>query len=99
LYIVQKLIFGQLLPASATISLVWADAWLSPLFIAMFIGHIVLRHYNHTAFGTWLWQRLFAGLYLDEWATRVTLKLLPTSLPVQSKAGQPFKGLPNEVTE
>jgi len=58
-----------------------ADAWLCLLFLVLFTVYLFLQ-YNPANF---LARRVFialnAGLYLDEWMTRQTLKWWPVHLP------------------
>lgn len=65
-----------------------ADLWVAALFLLLGGLWWALRWGAH-----WLWvQRLsvslFAGLYLDEWFTRTTLRLWPARLPVRANPKQ-----------
>jgi NAD(P)H-quinone oxidoreductase subunit 5 len=49
----------------------------------------VLRQHGHSDLGRRLYRNLYAGFYLDEWATRVTLALWPAKLPKRAAARKP----------
>ena len=57
---------------------IYADGFVALLFFSLFALSIALQYCSHT---TWV-KRLFiwlnAGAYLDEWATRLTLKIWPS---------------------
>ncbi|WP_334027627.1 NADH-quinone oxidoreductase subunit L [Alteromonas sp. P256] len=56
------------------------DIWVSALLITLFALHCVMQTFaNHIAVKRFK-QLLFAGFYLDEWFTKVTLKLYPITL-------------------
>ena len=63
-----------------------ADLWVSGIFISLFVLAVCLRYYAHLAWVNRFSVILFAGLYMDEWFTKVTLKIWPVALPVYSKA-------------
>ena len=58
-----------------------ADVWVLALFGALFALWWVLRWRAHWAWVERLSVALFAGLYLDEWFTRMTLRIWPARLP------------------
>lgn len=65
-----------------------SDLWVGILFVVLFTLWWLLRwHANHPRV-----QRLsivlFAGLYLDEWFTRMTLRLWPARLPMRANPKQ-----------
>ncbi|MFM2479921.1 NADH-quinone oxidoreductase subunit L [Celerinatantimonas sp. YJH-8] len=55
-----------------------ADTWVAMLFIALFAFSIALQYWPHIRWVKRLFIWLNAGAYLDEWATRLTLKLWPS---------------------
>jgi len=56
------------------------DLWISTLFIGLFAIHCLMQSFaNHRVVKN-LKQYLFAGFYLDEWFTKVTLKVYPVKL-------------------
>lgn len=63
-----------------------ADIWACTLFISLFALAVGLRYYAHLRWARHLSITLFAGLYLDEWFTKITLKIWPVALPAYSKA-------------
>jgi NAD(P)H-quinone oxidoreductase subunit 5 len=89
LYGLQKLVFSQLVVSGQPALGVWADVWLGFLFVLLYGGHIVLVCAGDIPVKRRLQRWLFAGLYLDEWSSRITLKLMPLRLPVQSQFRQP----------
>ena len=91
-YTVQKLAAGQLIaPVEASIAAP-GNVWIALLVVALAGTHIFLRlnpeHPLARRASVWL----YAGLYLDEWVTRTTLKVWPARLPVrlQPKTLSPF---------
>lgn len=61
------------------------DLWVSGLVCVLFALAVALRYYAHLPWVRRLSVVLFAGLYLDEWFTKITLKIWPISLPAHSK--------------
>jgi len=56
------------------------DIWVSALLVTLFALHFIMQTFaNHIAVKRFK-QLLFAGFYLDEWFTKVTLKLYPITL-------------------
>ncbi|MEQ3640032.1 MAG: NADH-quinone oxidoreductase subunit L [Alteromonas sp.] len=56
------------------------DIWVSALLVTLFALHFVMQTFaNHIAVKRFK-QLLFAGFYLDEWFTKITLKLHPITL-------------------
>jgi len=71
---------------SMTTSVGWAgDLWVALLLIGFFIGYILLRYHADRPTITKLWRAFYAGFYLDEWVTRLNLRIYPTRLPVRFK--------------
>lgn len=80
-YLTLKLLISyHVIAPSFSISL-WADIWISALFILLFGGYLIQKYALHQAWVRRINLYLYAGLYLDEWATRITLKLWPVRLP------------------
>jgi NAD(P)H-quinone oxidoreductase subunit 5 len=82
-YVVQKLATGQLI-APVEASAGWlGNAWVALLVATLAGTYVFLR----TCPGHPLARRasvwLYAGLYLDEWVTRTTLRIWPTRLPIR----------------
>ncbi|MCA1772513.1 MAG: NADH-quinone oxidoreductase subunit L [Halomonas sp.] len=51
------------------------------LLIMLMIGYFLLRYRRYSPLGIRFHRLLFAAAYLDEWATRLTLKIWPAKLP------------------
>ncbi len=64
-------------------TLPWAGYWLSLLWLMLFAGYLHLK--SAPGQGRFR-QYLFAGLFLDEWMTRLTLQIWPTELPERANA-------------
>ncbi|MBM6550970.1 NADH-quinone oxidoreductase subunit L [Marinomonas ostreistagni] len=62
------------------------DIWACALFVVLFVLAICLRYLAHLPWVRRFSVTLFAGLYLDEWFTKLTLLIWPVSLPAYSKA-------------
>jgi NAD(P)H-quinone oxidoreductase subunit 5 len=82
-YVAWHTLFSNLLPQNilqqALNSMMLA--WVLILFTSLFFGYLILRYHPYSKFGQWLYLNLYAGFYLDEWATRITLKVWPVMLP------------------
>ncbi|EED33402.1 NADH/ubiquinone/plastoquinone (complex i) [gamma proteobacterium NOR5-3] len=79
-YWLQKTVFIHLAPGGATPDAVTA-LWCALLFSALLAAYWILRQRGDSALGRRLYRNLYAGFYLDEWATRATLALWPAKLP------------------
>ncbi|MBJ7555920.1 NADH-quinone oxidoreductase subunit L [Marinomonas spartinae] len=62
-----------------------ADVWAMLLFTSLFVLNALLYYQVHWPAVRRLSIALFAGLYLDEWLTRVALKIWPVTLPARAK--------------
>ncbi|MAK56831.1 MAG: NADH-quinone oxidoreductase subunit L [Pusillimonas sp.] len=81
LYAVLKNTAGILL-GHATITVGWGpDVWVGLLVLTLLAGHIMLRHAPNSDLSRKLAQGLYAGFYLDEWATHTTLAIWPLRFP------------------
>ena len=65
------------------------DLWVCGLFITLFTISWAMRLWARRPFMQRFRQPLFAGLYLDEWFTRITLKLWPVTLRPQVSSSKP----------
>jgi NAD(P)H-quinone oxidoreductase subunit 5 len=84
-YTLQKMFFGVLAPAGAMPSP--AQALWCLLLVSILLGtYWLLRQAGDSRLTRALYRNLYAGFYLDEWATRATLALWPARLP--QRAGQ-----------
>jgi NAD(P)H-quinone oxidoreductase subunit 5 len=59
----------------------WALVWTAVAILALGAGGWLVMFGRNTALHQDLYRTLYAGLYLDEWATRLTLALWPARLP------------------
>lgn len=57
---------------------IYADGFVALIFFSLFALSIALQYWSHTAWVKRLFIWLNAGAYLDEWATRLTLKIWPS---------------------
>jgi len=85
-YSVLKLGFAQLMPDVQASAGYKADLFVCVLLVVSFIFSKILKFfYDHEKVQI-INAYLFAGLYLDEWATKVTLRLWPRQLPKWANA-------------
>ena len=85
-YSAMKYILSGLLPSETHLALTpfsAADVWIMLLFAALFYLSCLLRFQPNRPAIQRLSVFLFAGLYLDEWLTRLTLKVWPVRLPIR----------------
>jgi NAD(P)H-quinone oxidoreductase subunit 5 len=61
------------------------DLWMSLLFIIFFFVYIALKYYKHHPKIMPVWRAFYAGFYLDEYITRLSLRIYPKKLPVRFK--------------
>jgi NAD(P)H-quinone oxidoreductase subunit 5 len=80
-YVGQKLAITALIPMLNAAPPAGADLWVSALIVLMSVLFWLVRDRNGTSLGRAVSGWLFAGLYLDEWFTRMTLALWPLRLP------------------
>ncbi len=65
-----------------------SDIWTMILFSTLFVLNALLHYQVHWSTVRRLSINLFAGLYLDEWFTRIVLKIWPVALPARTKDQQ-----------
>jgi NAD(P)H-quinone oxidoreductase subunit 5 len=88
-YGAMKSILSGLLPNGSYLAVAQfspADVWIMLLFVALFYLSWLLRFQSERPAIQRLSVILFAGLYLDEWLTRLTLKIWPVRLPIRANA-------------
>jgi NAD(P)H-quinone oxidoreductase subunit 5 len=88
LYAAWHELFARLLPAVApgigdTLA---AQAWIMLLFGLLLGGHLALRHGSSLTWVKRLYLWLYGGLFLDEWLTRLTLRVWPARPPYPARA-------------
>ena len=84
-YLIMKLAMPALLP-ELSIQYSWqADAWISGLFVALLLTYLYLQYQTQSQLSRKFFIALNAGFYLDELATRVTLKIWPITVPRSTK--------------
>ncbi|TPE54120.1 NADH-quinone oxidoreductase subunit L [Maribrevibacterium harenarium] len=101
-YSLGKLAFGELLGSETLLrqaALSGADVWVISLFVTLFVLALALRYRAHRPWVQRLSIALFAGFYLDEWFTKITLRLWPVTLPGRTQSHtraqafqSPYKG-------
>ncbi len=92
-YVIQKMLFNAIEPPAYQGAGILANAWCAILFLALLFAHWLLRYRPESPVGRRLYRNLFAGLYLDEWATRVTLALWPARLPQRRRQTAVAEGI------
>jgi NAD(P)H-quinone oxidoreductase subunit 5 len=96
-YALQKMVFGALAPDSALPGL-YQSIWCALLFSGLLFAYWLLRQETLSPLGLQLYRNLYAGFYLDEWSTRVTLSLWPARLPQRAALRKPISFLEPEKT-
>ncbi|KGE04171.1 NADH-quinone oxidoreductase subunit L [Pseudohaliea rubra] len=86
-YALQKLLFTALAPAAAAPGLA-ATFWCMALFLGLLGAYWLLRCRPDSPLARRLYRNLYAGLYLDEWSTRITLAIWPAKLPLRATSKQ-----------
>ncbi len=89
-YTLQKLLFNAMEPPATASADLAATLWCGCLFLGLLFAYWLLRYRPDSEAGRSLYRNLFAGLYLDEWATRVTLAIWPARLPGRKRTKQVF---------
>lgn len=83
IYFLQKAGIGLLVP-SMDASLGWkGDLWIGFLIILFVIGYLLVRYQSDVPWIVKFRRSLYAGFYLDEWVTRLNLRIYPTRLPMR----------------
>ena len=81
------LVTAQIIPSiinTQTSTQASADTWVSLLFIGLFVTFLWLQYASNSKASRQLMIALNAAFYLDEWVTRITLRLWPVALPNSS---------------
>jgi NAD(P)H-quinone oxidoreductase subunit 5 len=82
-FIGQKMAIAAVFPTLNSLPPLAADLWLSALVVVMAAVFWILRERADTRWARAVSAKLAAGLYLDEWFTRMTLAIWPLRLPDQ----------------
>ncbi|MBN2646698.1 MAG: NADH-quinone oxidoreductase subunit L [Thiotrichales bacterium] len=61
------------------------DLWMILLFVLFFAGYLLLRYHREHPWVANSWRAFYAGFYLDEYITRLNLRIYPTRLPMRFK--------------
>lgn len=85
IYVLLKSGASLLLPSVSQPYFVAADLWIGLISLTLFATYLVLQYYPSRPLSRRLFIALNAGLYLDEWFTRLTLQLWPINLPKNTK--------------
>jgi NAD(P)H-quinone oxidoreductase subunit 5 len=84
-YTLQKTGTGLIVPTMEA-SVGWpGDLWISVLLVLFMAGYILLRYHSERPTLAKMRRAFYAGFYLDEWVTRLNLRIYPTRLPVRFK--------------
>lgn len=84
-YTLQKTGLGFVIDRQSNSVGLAGDLWMMLLFVLFFIGYIALRYYKHHPRIARIWRSFYAGFYLDEYITRLSLRVYPTRLPERFK--------------
>jgi len=84
-YTLQKSGIHFIVEPQATSVGLAGDIWMAALFIGFFIGYILLKYHRDHPMVVSTWRAFYAGFYLDEYITRLNLRIYPTRLPVRFK--------------
>ncbi len=87
LYTLAKHNLAPLMGLDAPLNL-YADLLIAVLFEVLFVLSIALQYWPHQPWVKKLFIWLNAGAYLDEWATRITLRLWPSTTLIQMQSSQ-----------
>jgi NAD(P)H-quinone oxidoreductase subunit 5 len=82
-YLGQKLVIGEAVDRGAPAAGMLADIWVLSLVALMSAGWFFLRRNAELPLARRINAWLFAGLFLDEWVSRTTLRIWPLNLPVR----------------
>lgn len=80
-YYLLKTCVGIMLPAVSHTYSALADLWISTLFLGLLALYLLLQYRPSHIYARKMFIALNAGFYLDQWATRVTLKMWTIRLP------------------
>jgi len=81
LYWLQKTFFAVVLAPSQSQASLLEVFFVAALIAILVRGYYQIRYHRFSPTGAKLYRFLFAAGYLDEWSTRLTLKIWPVKLP------------------
>lgn len=81
LYWLQKTFFNAMLAPPTSPTSLLELVFVAVLFGILVLGYYQIRYHRFSPAGARLYRFLFAAGYLDEWSTRLTLKIWPAKLP------------------
>ncbi len=84
-YVSQKFLMNEAIGGGLSAAGLAGDAWVLGLVVLMSAGWYFLRRGPSGPMSQRLNAWLFAGLFLDEWVSRMTLRLWPLRLPVRMR--------------
>jgi NAD(P)H-quinone oxidoreductase subunit 5 len=82
-YVLQKLGAGLIQPQLPTTSGWLGDAWMGLMFTALLTLYWFIRFRPNSEVVQSFRVALYAGFYIDEWVTRLTMSVFPMKLPVR----------------
>jgi NAD(P)H-quinone oxidoreductase subunit 5 len=98
-YVVLKDSISNLLP-NIQHDYTWqSDLFVSVLFSGLFVAYFIAFEMQHKAVRQRLLPLLNAGFYLDEWSTRVTLRIWPIRLPKKQAKFNTEQELNNAISQ
>ncbi|MDP5030725.1 MAG: hypothetical protein NWQ57_09575, partial [Paraglaciecola sp.] len=80
-YVVQQMAINHFISAAPVDLSMGQLVWVSLLFIIMGSVYWLLKLAAKRPLSQRVYRWLYAGFYLDEWSTRLTLAIWPTQLP------------------
>lgn len=80
LYVLLKSVLAHYLNLNIPATSLAADIWVCSLMVLLILANYLLHAYVHHSWVRRAWIALNAGLYLDEWMTRFTLRWWPVKL-------------------
>ncbi|SIN71062.1 NAD(P)H-quinone oxidoreductase subunit 5 [Sulfurivirga caldicuralii] len=82
-YVVQKHIFDLVSPDGALTLGAGTDMFVSLLVVLYLAGYWVILYGSNSTQISRIRRALYAGFYLDEWSTRLSLRIYPVTLPTE----------------
>lgn len=86
-YVVQKFIFDAVSPDGQVMMGAGTDMFVSLLVVLYLVGYWVILYGSNSVQINRIRRALYAGFYLDEWSTRLSLRVYPVTLPTDNSKG------------